>query len=908
MHRAWTLILAALMLSGPLAALAPAAEAASSTTTSHLLPQPLVGASAAYHDGATYVFGGRKVDGSYSDKILKYDHATGSVTEVATFPRTANSAEAEPGRYSGAAVAAGGRIYYFGGATLVRADINGDGTPESVPKASKDVFEFDPATNGIRMALDTLPLPAWGLAGATGSVPGSTRIYLFGGFTFDLTNLGATQRHTWVLRYDLSKADGQRMARLGDELPYKVQDAAAANLGGRIYIMGGLSDHEPDANPCPTHQTYNSQTQQQETRQSKVCLSKRIVSFDPSTDLVRGVMAAELPYRAQFIGAGVVNGRAYIPGALLPDGSASTSIIEVQQSNGVPTVRTVTPTLPEGTFGQGVSSDGSKVWVFGGRRGDDTDLSRAIVQIDPRSTIPWAPRSAQATPITGGVRLSWEPPAYNGDAVVTSYRVYRTPVGGAETLLQETTSLTYEDTSVKPGTEYSYRITAVNVVGESATSVRIGSSAETTTPGAVTGFHAYGGNAEVILRWKAPTETGGSNLSGYRILRDGAMLLSVGPSAVEHRDTNVVNGQVYSYQVVAYNAKGNGPASDAIRVSPAPVPPPPTHVEPVVSGDGSAVTLSWMPPAEAVQNFLVLRSTVDGRVVEVANVTETTFTDTNVEKGRTYVYTVVSANSVGKSPPSDEVSVSLVRKPGAPTQVSAIGLEGEIKVTWMSPEDTGDAPPSALRYYVSRTGGGSSRSIIVKTDIEGLAYSDRTVTPGQSYTYTVTTLNPQQSEPSASAQAAAKPVQNKPPVAILAILPSVTTAGDPVELDASQSADLDGSVRSYVFDFGDGTHPVTTQEASVTHAYARNGTFTATVVVTDNRGQPSEPASASIIVGEIASSDGKVENALPGAGDTSTTSTDRPGSLTPAIPGPGAGLALAVLGIVALAFARRRVR
>lgn len=911
MHRAWTLVLSALMLSGALAALAPDAEAASSTTTTSTLLQPTVGSSAAHVNGATYLFGGRTVDTStnppgmrYLSDIVRFDHATGVAQRVDSFPPTANSAN--PGRYSGAAIAAGGKVYYFGGATLVEADVNADGNPDQVPKASKDIFVFDPATNKVSVALDTLPLPAWGLSGTTAVVQGRTIIYLFGGFTFDLTNLGATQRHEWILRYDLSKPDGQRVSRVSDVLPYSVQDAAVANLNGRIFVMGGLSDHDANANPCPTYQTYNPETQTQETKQTQVCLTRKIVSFDPVTDLVRGVMAAELPYRAQFVSAAVLDSKAYIPGALLPDGTASSSIVEITQANGVPAVKTITPTLPQGTFGQGVTTDGTSIWVFGGRWGDDTDLTSAIVRIDPRPTVPWAPRSAQSTLIQGGVRLTWEPPAYNGDSIVTSYRVYRTPAGGAETLLQETTSLTYDDTTVRPGVEYSYRITALNVVGESATSARVGGSAEATVPGPVGAFQAYGGNGEVILRWRAPAETGGSNLSGYRVFRDGALRQTLPPSATEFRDADVENGRAYAYQVKAYNAKGDGDASETLRVSPAPVPAPPVSVFFQRAEDASSVTLSWIPPNENVDHFLVLRTAPDGATITVGNVTETTFTDTQVEKGRTYVYSVVSANSVGTSPPSQEVAVSLVRKPGPPTQVTALGLEGEIRISWLAPEDRGDADPASLRYYVTRSGGGSSRTIGIKTDIEGLTYTDRTATPGQAYTYTVSTLNPQQSDPSAPATATAKQIQNKPPVAILAILPSVTTAGDPVELDASQSADLDGTVRSYVFDFGDGTDPVSTTTPTVTHAYERNGTFTATVVVTDNRGDASLPASSQVVVGEIASND-KVESGFPGTANGATRTTDnRPGTETPEVPGPGALVALVALVGVALVVRRLR--
>lgn len=54
-------------------------------------------------------------------------------------------------------------------------------------------------------------------------------------------------------------------------------------------------------------------------------------------------------------------------------------------------------------------------------------------------------------------------------------------------------------------------------------------------------------------------------------------------------------------------------------------------------------------------------------------------------------------------------------------------------------------------------------------------------------------------------------------------------------LDATGSADGDGSVVSYAWDFGDGTSDTTT-DPSPTHAYGSGGTYVVTLTVTDNDG------------------------------------------------------------------------
>jgi parallel beta-helix repeat protein len=80
-------------------------------------------------------------------------------------------------------------------------------------------------------------------------------------------------------------------------------------------------------------------------------------------------------------------------------------------------------------------------------------------------------------------------------------------------------------------------------------------------------------------------------------------------------------------------------------------------------------------------------------------------------------------------------------------------------------------------------------------------------------------------------------VSNSPPSAALAVTPSSGPAPLAVTADASGSADPDGNIASYAFDFGDGSAPVGPQMgATTTHTYPSTGAFTVTVTVTDSGG------------------------------------------------------------------------
>jgi len=73
------------------------------------------------------------------------------------------------------------------------------------------------------------------------------------------------------------------------------------------------------------------------------------------------------------------------------------------------------------------------------------------------------------------------------------------------------------------------------------------------------------------------------------------------------------------------------------------------------------------------------------------------------------------------------------------------------------------------------------------------------------------------------------------PNASFSFSPSRQTAEQPVTFDASTSYDLDGTISTYFWDFGDGTN-ATAPNPIITHTYLIYGTYVAFLTVTDNDG------------------------------------------------------------------------
>jgi len=87
------------------------------------------------------------------------------------------------------------------------------------------------------------------------------------------------------------------------------------------------------------------------------------------------------------------------------------------------------------------------------------------------------------------------------------------------------------------------------------------------------------------------------------------------------------------------------------------------------------------------------------------------------------------------------------------------------------------------------------------------------------------------------------------PTAVLAGTPTTIFKGEKVNFDAKASSDQEGPIAEYKFDFGDSTSATWVQSQTTSHVYKITGTFVATLVVKDNKGQlsnESEPVTIKV--------------------------------------------------------------
>ena len=248
-----------------------------------------------------------------------------------------------------------------------------------------------------------------------------------------------------------------------------------------------------------------------------------------------------------------------------------------------------------------------------------------------------------------GVSVSWE-----ASAGAANYRVYRKNKAGTFVSIGETTSTDFVDTDAKSGNTYTYTVKGINNDGISSgydhngqairyISAPVISKLSNTTEG-------------VKIEWNPPPCAG-----TYRICRlnDEGNWIDVGTATnISFVDTNVESGKIYTYTVKCTNKDGEIISSfypgKKIKFIAAPV-------IYSLTKNSSGITVKWNKPAGSTNNYKVFRRANNGIFSSIGNVTTTSFTDTTVQTGNTYYYTVRVLSADGKTNLSGYISSDYIK-------------------------------------------------------------------------------------------------------------------------------------------------------------------------------------------------------------------------------------------------------
>ncbi|MHB8572509.1 MAG: fibronectin type III domain-containing protein [Candidatus Dormibacteria bacterium] len=167
----------------------------------------------------------------------------------------------------------------------------------------------------------------------------------------------------------------------------------------------------------------------------------------------------------------------------------------------------------------------------------------------------------------GPVSLGWSAPQSTNGSSVGAYQIYRGTGSGPAALIATVSGLTYTDSAPPPNTRYHYRVTAVNVSGESAASAEAavpnppsnGEISPVVVPGPLPG--------DITVATNSPAYDGGAPVLGIVVYRSSAAGVgevgrSAGPLPYVYNGPGACSlGDTCSYWVAAYNFVGTGEGS-----------------------------------------------------------------------------------------------------------------------------------------------------------------------------------------------------------------------------------------------------------------------------------------------------------------------------------------------------------
>ena len=324
-------------------------------------------------------------------------------------------------------------------------------------------------------------------------------------------------------------------------------------------------------------------------------------------------------------------------------------------------------------------------------------------------SVPDAPQNLALTIGNGEVALTWQAPASDGGAAISSYE-YRFAAGAsvpADTgWTSGGTALSVPVSGLDNGTQYAFEVRAVSTIGNGATAAATATPA--TLPDAPQNLAAVVGNT-ARSPWsgrRRPVTAAPRSLSyEYRYAAGASVPADTGWTSAGTALTVTVsgldNGTQYAFEVRAVNGIGNG-ATAAATATPATVPDAPQNLA-VVAGNGE-VALVWQAPAEdggaAISSYEYRYAAGDSIPADTGWTsagTALTATVSGLDNGTQYAFEARAVSTIGNGATA-AATATPATVPDAPQNLALTIGNGEVALVWQAPASDGGAVISSYEY------------------------------------------------------------------------------------------------------------------------------------------------------------------------------------------------------------------
>lgn len=449
-------------------------------------------------------------------------------------------------------------------------------------------------------------------------------------------------------------------------------------------------------------------------------------------------------------------------------------------------------------------------------------LKRITKTVRTQQTVtPQPVKKVTAEFLTDEIKLTWDYAAYRGSEndLTVSFNIYRSIKGkkperiNTAPVLRVEGWLSYLDNAVEYGTDYTYSVEPVDLIG--TTGERILSAPVTpvdhTAPLVPMGLTAVDAEKGVRLLWRIAPEP---DAAAYQVFRSekmdtGYKKINTEPvpyNQTAYLDADIQRGICYYYRITALDRSGNespqsGPAVIIPRDNTAPGKL--DQLSAAVDAKKLFVALTWQASTVPDLNgYHVYRGKSKSELTRITaapvtqnrngGYTDTGFKDRGLYPGDTLVYAVTAVDSSFNEGEKAYAEVIIPdNKP--PSAVFAFSgrttAEGAVSLTWQ---------PSLSRdlalHRIFRKGDKEDKDFVQITELAAkvTGWEDKEVTRGNKYSYRIVEVDTSGNQSKPSAVVSVIPTDLQPPAAPAGVTAVLNSRGVQLSWKAVTASDLAG--------------------------------------------------------------------------------------------------------------------
>ncbi len=361
---------------------------------------------------------------------------------------------------------------------------------------------------------------------------------------------------------------------------------------------------------------------------------------------------------------------------------------------------------------------------------------------------PLAPGELRAFPLTSWeVRLHWVDRSSNE----SGFRIERRRANESfqQIALVETGAEHYLDSGLAPGTEYAYRLRAVNAGGDSP---EAGPVCVTTLPLPPLTPNDLRATADSQTRIRLTWSDNSDTETGFEVERSRGnepftLLRTLPPDFESTSDSDLDPNTTYTYRVAAFNTGGRSPYTNRVAATTQP-PVPEAPGELTAEGvSPTEIRLTWTDRSTGEAGFRIVRKddpfapATAFHSVAVVGAGVTTYLDRGLRPATLYIYRVQAYNAGGNSSyAGDTIGETFPNLPAAPNDLQVAAMAPNlVHLTWS------DNSSTETGFEIERKTGGIagpySFTRIGTPSANTEAFTDTAVQPDSTYTYRVRAVN-----------------------------------------------------------------------------------------------------------------------------------------------------------------------